>query len=222
MQDVFHQRWGNHSLASQPCGDFLILTRWDFATPSTHDNNALKEKIVSLPTFMTIASRVAVFFFLWLEPYTTTTTHMSPQDYIGIHRRIGPTILKLCIQQIPDTHNTHLHSTFKTTLKFHQCCLQPSRLYVNISLGKWTFLYLVVEPTHFKNMRKSNWIISPGERVKIKHIWNHHPGLYGDKTCWLKRVFFWTLAFGFMYYWMVSRRTWQNDDMAGTRSMSFG
>ena len=30
--------------------------------------------------------------------------------------------------------------------------------------------YLVVEPTHWKNMRKSNRIISPGIGVKIKNI----------------------------------------------------
>ena len=28
--------------------------------------------------------------------------------------------------------------------------------------------------THLKNMRKSNWIISPGMGKNIKHIWNHH------------------------------------------------
>ena len=33
----------------------------------------------------------------------------------------------------------------------------------------------MVEPTHLKNMRKSNWIISPGIGVKIpQNIWNHH------------------------------------------------
>ena len=34
---------------------------------------------------------------------------------------------------------------------------------------------LVVEPTHSKNMRTSNWIISPGIRGEnSKHIGNHH------------------------------------------------
>ena len=31
-----------------------------------------------------------------------------------------------------------------------------------------------LEPTHLKNMRKSNWIISPGIRVKIRNIWKAH------------------------------------------------
>ncbi len=41
--------------------------------------------------------------------------------------------------------------------------LGPSK---NKQVGGWT--------THLKNMRKSNWIISPGIGVNIKNIWNHH------------------------------------------------
>ena len=36
----------------------------------------------------------------------------------------------------------------------------------------WYFHWLVVEPTHLKNMRKPNWIISPQIGVKIKNLWN--------------------------------------------------
>jgi len=32
------------------------------------------------------------------------------------------------------------------------------------------FILLVVEPTHLKNMRKSNWIISPGRGENSKNI----------------------------------------------------
>jgi len=34
---------------------------------------------------------------------------------------------------------------------------------------------LVVEPTHLKNMRKSNWTISPGFGVKIPKIFELPP-----------------------------------------------
>ncbi len=34
---------------------------------------------------------------------------------------------------------------------------------------------MVAEPTHLKNMRKSNWIISPIFGMKIRIDWNHHP-----------------------------------------------
>ena len=33
---------------------------------------------------------------------------------------------------------------------------------------------LVVEPTHLKNMRKSNWVHLPQVGMKIKNIWNQH------------------------------------------------
>ena len=34
--------------------------------------------------------------------------------------------------------------------------------------------FLVVEPTHLKNMRKSKWIISPIFGVNMKNSWNHY------------------------------------------------
>ena len=32
-----------------------------------------------------------------------------------------------------------------------------------------------IEPTHLKHMRKSNWIMDPGEK---KYIWNHYPNWF--------------------------------------------
>ena len=45
-----------------------------------------------------------------------------------------------------------------------------------VSTNGWLKLvnWLVVEPTHLKNMRKSNWVHLPQTGVKIKDIWNHH------------------------------------------------
>ena len=43
----------------------------------------------------------------------------------------------------------------------------PSKIEVSWVLGSWWFF-----ATHFKNMRKSNWI--DHLPVKIKNIWNHH------------------------------------------------
>ena len=40
-------------------------------------------------------------------------------------------------------------------------------------VGGWT--------THLKNMRKSNWIISPIFGMKIKNNWNHHPDQHGSQ-----------------------------------------
>ena len=34
--------------------------------------------------------------------------------------------------------------------------------------------WLVVEPTHLKNMRKSNWIISPSRDENKKYLSCHH------------------------------------------------
>ena len=41
-----------------------------------------------------------------------------------------------------------------------------------------------VEPTHLKNMRTSNWIISPRFGMKIKNIWNHHLVMYITTKNW--------------------------------------
>ena len=38
-----------------------------------------------------------------------------------------------------------------------------------MTFSSWWF-----QPTHLKNMQPSNWIISPGFRVKIKNVWNPH------------------------------------------------
>ena len=45
----------------------------------------------------------------------------------------------------------------------------------------------MVEPPLWK-ICSSNWIISPRIGVKIKHIWNHHPVLFGENlslTIWI-------------------------------------
>ena len=43
------------------------------------------------------------------------------------------------------------------------------------------FFQVVVEPTHLKNTRKSNWESSTIFGVKIKHVWNKHP-VFGWKN----------------------------------------
>ena len=40
--------------------------------------------------------------------------------------------------------------------------------------GMWRKIWLVVEPTHLKNMLVKLGSSSPSFGVKIKHIWNHH------------------------------------------------
>ena len=87
---------------------------------------------------------------------------------------------------------------------------------VKISLRTWTFLLGGWDSTHFKNMRPSNWIISPG-RGENKTCLKPPPRFVRRWDLLIKVCLFWTLAFGFMYYWMVPCRIWQNDDMARTQ-----
>ena len=57
---------------------------------------------------------------------------------------------------------------------YQRCTAQPTGL-GDSSLSKQNHLvWLVVEPTHLKNMRKSNWIIFPGKGENSKNIWNQH------------------------------------------------
>ena len=52
--------------------------------------------------------------------------------------------------------------------------INPSNYSKDLPIHKKTHYNVVVEPTHLKNMRKSNWIPFPHLGVKIQNIQNQH------------------------------------------------
>ena len=71
---------------------------------------------------------------------------------------------------------------------------------------------LVVEPTHLKNMRKRNWVISPRIGAKMKNFWNHHH-ITSFKYVWKQNMWPWPFSFShFNWTYLVQccKKFWEN------------
>ena len=73
-------------------------------------------------------------------------------------------LMKHCHQCIPPLASNDNKGRHFLALKQRAIWFNETMLIYQWLDGGWT--------THLKNMRKSNWIIFPG--VKIKNVWNHH------------------------------------------------